>query len=127
MSYGHTMLKTPDPVRSPQLSNIWTSQYYGGGPHGNTGCCSFTFLFYFKCFLNISKTYCYNNHKTILKKFSISILFFFKCLLFAIFFSSALKYIYCGSFLFIFALQLITLPKKGYILFLYSLAPKKLF
>lgn len=77
MSYGHTMLKTPDPVRSPQLSNIWTSQYYGGGPHGNTGCCSFTFLFYFKCFLNISKTYCYNNHKTILKKFSISILFFF--------------------------------------------------
>lgn len=39
------MLKAPDPVRSPQLSNIWTSQYYGGGPHGNTGCCSF-FIFF---------------------------------------------------------------------------------
>ena len=39
------MLKAPDPVRSPQLSNIWTSQYYGGGPHGNTGCCSFCNFF----------------------------------------------------------------------------------
>lgn len=48
LSYGHTMLKAPDPVRSPQLSNIWTSQYYGGGPHGNTGCCSsFIFFFFF--------------------------------------------------------------------------------
>lgn len=45
LSYGHTMLKAPDPVRSPQLSNIWTSQYYGGGPHGNTGCCS-SFIFF---------------------------------------------------------------------------------
>jgi hypothetical protein len=43
-SYGHTILKAPDPVRSPQLSNIWTSQYYGGGPHGNTGCCSFCYF-----------------------------------------------------------------------------------
>ena len=44
------MLKAPDPVRSPQLSNIWTSQYYGGGPHGNTGCCSFCFtLFLYFC------------------------------------------------------------------------------
>lgn len=83
------------------------------------------FLFYFKCFLNISKTYCYNNHKTILEKFSISILFFFlMSIVYYFFFSSALKYIYCDSFLFIFALQLITLPKKGHILFLYSLAPK---
>ena len=45
ISYGHTMLKAPDPVRSPQLSNIWTSQYYGGGPHGNIGCCSFCNFF----------------------------------------------------------------------------------
>ena len=46
------MLKAPDPVRSPQLSNIWTSQYYGGGPHGNTGCCSFcnSFLSIFERF-----------------------------------------------------------------------------
>ena len=48
ISYGHTILKTPDPVRSPQLSNIWTSQYYGGGPHGNTGCCNFFNFFYVK-------------------------------------------------------------------------------
>lgn len=45
------MLKAPDPVRSPQLSNIWTSQYYGGGPHGNTGCCSFCIFFIFFIFL----------------------------------------------------------------------------
>ena len=51
LSYGHTMLKAPDPVRSPQLSNIWTSQYYGGGPHGNTGCCSSFIFFYFLLFI----------------------------------------------------------------------------
>ncbi len=40
-SYGHTHQKTPDPVRSPKLSWWWLSQYCGGGPHGNTGCCNF--------------------------------------------------------------------------------------
>ena len=41
VSYGHIILNTPDPVRSPQLKSIESSQYYGGGPHGNTTCCNF--------------------------------------------------------------------------------------
>lgn len=43
-NYGHTHQKAPDPVWSPKLSWWWRSQYCGGGPHGNTACCSF-FLF----------------------------------------------------------------------------------
>lgn len=46
-NYGHTRLKVPDPVRSPKSSRRWPGQYYGGGPHGNTGCCSFFFPFFF--------------------------------------------------------------------------------
>jgi hypothetical protein len=40
-SFGHIAMKAPDPVRSPKLSMAEPSQYYGGGPHGNTGCRSF--------------------------------------------------------------------------------------
>lgn len=43
-NYDHIRLVPPEPVWSPKLSNRWFSQYCGGGPHGNTGCCSF-FLF----------------------------------------------------------------------------------
>lgn len=40
-SYGHTHQTVPGPVRSPK-SNWWRRrQYCGGGPHGNTTCCSF--------------------------------------------------------------------------------------
>ena len=46
LSYGHTQLNPPHPVRSAKLNSRWQSQYYGGGPHGNTLCCSF-----FLCFL----------------------------------------------------------------------------
>jgi hypothetical protein len=48
-SYGHTHQKAPDPVRSPKLSWCWRSQYYGGGPHGNTACCSFCLFLFFFC------------------------------------------------------------------------------
>ena len=44
-SYGHTHQNTPDPVWSPKLSWWWLSQYCGGGPHGNTGCCNFCCIF----------------------------------------------------------------------------------
>ena len=40
-NYGHTQLNPPHPVRSAQLNSWWQSQYYGGGPHGNTLCCNF--------------------------------------------------------------------------------------
>ena len=45
LSYGHTQLNPPHPVRSAKLNSRWQSQYYGGGPHGNTLCCSFLFFF----------------------------------------------------------------------------------
>ena len=38
--YGHLHQKALDPVRSPKLSWWQLSQYYGGWPHGNTGCCN---------------------------------------------------------------------------------------
>ena len=47
LSYGHTQLNPPHPVRSAQLNSWWQSQYYGGGPHGNTMCCNFYFLFFY--------------------------------------------------------------------------------
>lgn len=49
-NYGHTQLNPPHPVRSAQLNSWWQSQYYGGGPHGNTLCCNFLFLFLFLLF-----------------------------------------------------------------------------
>ena len=47
LNYDHTNGKAPDPVWSPQLNPLWPCQYYGGGPHGNTGCCSFFALISF--------------------------------------------------------------------------------
>lgn len=51
-NYGHTRLNPPHPVRSAQLNSRWQSQYYGGGPHGNTLCCNFfsfsDFLFFWR-------------------------------------------------------------------------------
>ena len=34
-SYVHTMVKPPDPIRTPKLSTIGPAQYCGGGPRGN--------------------------------------------------------------------------------------------
>lgn len=46
--HGHRTLKAPHPVRSAKLTRVPLSQYHGGGPRGNPGCCgSSTFYFYF--------------------------------------------------------------------------------
>jgi hypothetical protein len=37
---GHRIVKVPHPVRSAKSSTISPSQYCGGGPRGNPGCCS---------------------------------------------------------------------------------------
>ena len=42
--YGHTHVDALRPVRFGKLSTCWRSQYYGGGPHGNTACCRFSFF-----------------------------------------------------------------------------------
>ena len=43
--YGQTWLETPDPVRSPKLSNHGRVQYSGGGPPGKrTYCTVYIFL-----------------------------------------------------------------------------------
>ena len=60
--HGHRTLKAPHPVRSAQLTGVPPSQYHGGGPRGNPGCCGFYFylclmifragpFFFFSCFL----------------------------------------------------------------------------
>ena len=47
-SYGHTFMKIPALVRSRKSSMKRSSQYCGGRPRGNTGCCSFcTSLLFF--------------------------------------------------------------------------------
>ena len=53
MSYGHTTVKAPYPIRTAQLSTVGPDQYYGRGLRGNLRCCmSFFFpvlraLFFF--------------------------------------------------------------------------------
>ena len=37
-SFDHTMVKAPDPIRTPKLSTIGPAQYCGGGPRGNRRC-----------------------------------------------------------------------------------------
>lgn len=44
---GHRALKAPHPVRSAKLSRASPSQYCGGGPRGNPGCCSSLILLLF--------------------------------------------------------------------------------
>jgi hypothetical protein len=39
--YDHSRSDAPDLVRSRKLSERRLSQYCGGGPHGNTECCTF--------------------------------------------------------------------------------------
>ena len=41
LSYGHTWVKPPDPIRTPKLSTHGPTQYCGGGPRGNRRCCMF--------------------------------------------------------------------------------------
>ena len=58
-SYAHTMVKPPDPIRTPKLSTIGPAQYCGGGPRGNRRWC--TFLPYqaeeFSSFLSVTVSY----------------------------------------------------------------------
>ena len=48
-SYAHTMVKPPDPIRTPKLSTIGPAQYCGGGPRGNRRWCTFLFHHRQKC------------------------------------------------------------------------------
>ena len=44
--YGQTWLETPDPVRSPKLSNHGRVQYSGGGPPGKRTYCTVSLKIY---------------------------------------------------------------------------------
>ena len=44
MSYGHTTVKAPHPIRTAKLSTVGPDQYYGRGLRGNLRCCK-AFLF----------------------------------------------------------------------------------
>ena len=45
LSYGHTTVKAPHPIRTAKLSTVGPDQYFGRGLQGNLGCCmSFLFL-----------------------------------------------------------------------------------
>ena len=50
-SYAHTMVKPPDPIRTPKLSTIGPAQYCGGGPRGNRRWCTFFTLTSTKTYL----------------------------------------------------------------------------
>ena len=45
MSYGHTTVKAPYPIRTAQLSTVGPDQYYGRGLRGNLRCCMSFFIF----------------------------------------------------------------------------------
>ena len=46
MSYGHTTVKAPYPIRTAKLSTVGPDQYYGRGLRGNLRCCKSIFLFF---------------------------------------------------------------------------------
>jgi hypothetical protein len=55
--HGHRTLKAPHPVRSAQLTRVPPSQYHGGGPRGNPGCCGFSSsFFFFFCFFLVVRS-----------------------------------------------------------------------
>ena len=45
LSYGHTTVKAPHPIRTAKLSTVGPDQYFGRGLQGNLGCCM-SFLFF---------------------------------------------------------------------------------
>ncbi len=67
--YGHTLQKAPDPVWSPKLNCSWLSQYCGGGPRGNTECCTF-----YHAFFRVFHSFC-DVFYTLLNQFSINFIF----------------------------------------------------
>ena len=44
---GHTVMNTPDPIRTRQLSITRPGQYWGGGPPGKPFGCRWLFNTYF--------------------------------------------------------------------------------
>ena len=48
LSYGHTTVKAPHPIRTAKLSIVGPDQYFGRGLQGNLGCCM-SFFFFFLC------------------------------------------------------------------------------
>ena len=55
VSYGHTTVKAPHPIRTAKLSTVGPDQYYGRGLRGNLRCCKAFFLQRIKFFLEIKK------------------------------------------------------------------------
>ena len=45
LSYGHTTVKAPHPIRTAKLSTVGPDQYFGRGLQGNLGCCMSFFFF----------------------------------------------------------------------------------
>ena len=45
LSYDHTTVKAPHPIRTAKLSTVGPDQYFGRGLQGNLGCCMSFFLF----------------------------------------------------------------------------------
>ena len=39
LSYDHTTVKAPHPIRTAKLSTVGPDQYFGRGLQGNLGCC----------------------------------------------------------------------------------------
>ena len=48
VSYGHTTVKAPHPIRTAKLSTVGPDQYYGRGLRGNLRCCKAFFLFFLR-------------------------------------------------------------------------------
>ena len=46
LSYGHTTVKAPHPIRTAKLSTVGPDQYYGRGLRGNLRCCKAFFYFF---------------------------------------------------------------------------------
>ena len=44
LSFGHTTVKAPYPIRTAQLSTVGPDQYYGRGLRGNLRCCKAFFF-----------------------------------------------------------------------------------
>ena len=46
LSYDHTTVKAPHPIRTAKLSTVGPDQYYGRGLRGNLGCCMASLHFF---------------------------------------------------------------------------------
>ena len=57
LSYGHTTVKAPHPIRTAKLSTVGPDQYFGRGLQGNLGCCMAIFYW-------CSSLFCCTNHKS---------------------------------------------------------------